>query len=168
MKKTILSLISIITISTSLSAMDDIYVGSGVAIQDAKNLDAGLALVVNAGMPLNNVDIKVGKLGVEGELTQSILGLSPNRGGSDIYFTTVGGYATYTYDINNQFYAKGRAGIVYYNPSKSYVDDGIDPSVSAGVGYKYNHDLSLYTEITKTDELTNLAVGVSYKLRGLN
>lgn len=166
MKKTLISFISMLTISTYISAMDDFYVGGGLALQDADGLDVGSALVVKGGALLKNIDIKVGTLGVEGEITQTVIGMSPNIGG-DVRYTILGGYATYVYDLNSDFFAKARAGVVYYNPNRSYKDDGIEPSVSAGGGYNFNRDLSFYAEVTRVDELTNLSVGATYKLSGL-
>ncbi|QFR50250.1 porin family protein [Sulfurimonas lithotrophica] len=171
MKNIILTIISLSTLTIHTYAKvpvdeNDIYLGAGFAIQSADKLDSGLGLILKGGFPFKNLKDGPGNLGVEAEFTHSII--SPSKGSYEVDFSTLGGYATYTYEFTEDFYAKGRAGMVYYSVDKSsYGNDGMEVSVGIGAGYQFSENINFYIDHTVTDELSNFSLGAEYKFKGL-
>ncbi|MCK4440662.1 MAG: hypothetical protein KAU90_01560 [Sulfurovaceae bacterium] len=79
---------------------------------------------------------------------------------------TLGGYATYTYDINDKFYTRGKLGIAHrgYSWDNSYRSDYNEISVSAGIGagIKLSNGLKVYSDFIMLDgsNLEQLNFGV--------
>ena len=166
MKKVLLSAVSAALIATSSFALDTtgIHTSVGLAYQSVTDADSGMALVVNVGKDFNNLQLGQGKLGIEGEVTRSIV--KPSIYNIDLTITTFAVYATYKYNFSSNLYLKPRLGILHESVSvdnSSY--DGTDTGLSYGIalGYDINNNISAYIDWTKIEsDVSNLTIGASY------
>lgn len=175
-------------IATSSLAVDTskMYAGAGLAIESASNMDSGMALVLNAGLPIIESDeVAPGTLAVEGEFTYSVVSpswdysgtpyytgypdyrLSYTAGGTyDLTVMTLAGYAVYIFDIDEQFYVRPRIGLIY----RSYDLDGVTDkselgiAVGLGGGYRVDRQIDIYLDYTLIDgsDLTHLTAGAVF------
>ena len=167
-KKLLISTVALATLSTT--AMADQYAGAGLALENVDPFDSGIALVLNGGMTVDDVELGEGTLAVEGEFSYSIVAPSYSWWGSsvDISYMTLGAYAAYIYDINKEFYVKPRAGLTYVSGSVSgggvITDDGIKLAVSIGGGYKLNKQMNIFADFNMISlgDMTHLTAGVEY------
>lgn len=177
MKKILSAIAVVLLLSSACLAKNsnDVYVGVGTALESVSAYDYdGMALVVNAGKPVKKVG--KGMLVVEGEVSYSLIPpsydweyspfpyTSTYYNTAEIYFTTVGLYAGYVYDINENVYIKPRIGLLYLedDDEEQYSTTGI--SIGVGAGYKLNKSIDLYTDYTRLDGsyLTHFTIGVLY------
>jgi len=174
----------VLTVTVSTASENNIYAGGGLAIQSADSFDSGIALVLNGGMPIMPAGtVGPGTVAVEGEFTYSIsdpekrvrfLGRSFD---ASISIMTLGAYAAYIYDINEQFYVKPRAGIIYrsYDADAGNFDaqdyevytnsDGeFGLSFGIGAGYRLSKEIDIYVDYTMIDgsDVTHLTAGAQY------
>jgi hypothetical protein len=164
MKKLLLPLLTTATIITSASASDDVYVGGGLALQDAGLYDTGMSLVLNGGVSLSDVEVQDGNIGLETELTYTIV--SPSVGNVDAEAMTLAGYATYFNNISSQLYTKARLGLAYVSPDNAFADDTIAPSAGLGLGYKHDESMNFYVDYTfLTSSLANMTFGIQFKIQ---
>ena len=158
MKKILATLTMASALTTAVFADKGFYAGAGLAIEDIDDADMGIALVLNGGKEIRKLG--PGVIGAEGELTYTLVSHEEDyyKYYDDIRYLTVGGYATYRYELNEQFYVKGRAGLNISNASDApaRTDDGIGVAVSAQGVYKLNRHIDL------TAGLTVISVGVRH------
>ena len=163
MKKQLVSLIAMLVLSSNIFANDDVYIGGGLALQDAMGYDTGVSIVLNFGVGIDDIEVEEGNFGLEGELTHSIF--SPSLNSVDVDFSSLAGYLTYFVDVNSNVYAKSKLGLLYIS-SDGY--DGVKPSLGIGLGYKYSNSVNFYTDYTiLTSIVSNLTFGIQLKLSGL-
>ncbi len=163
-KKIILSLLASALVATSSFALDT---------SKAYAMGSGFAIILGGGLPV----VEAGKAGpgtvaVEAELTYSLMApsLDYGYGSVDLTVMTLGAYGAYIFDINEQFFVKPRAGLVYRSYSYSnggYYGDSISEiGVALGVqgGFKLNKQLDVIVGFNMLDggDLTHLSAGVQY------
>ena len=182
MKKITALLATAAIISTSSFAqeinfdIENAYVGTGLALEKVSGLDVGVALVLNGGLAF--MELGPGKLAAEGEITYSLL--APSEHNYDLTVMNVGTYGAYIYDINDQFFVKGRAGLVYTNidtpssryyydgysySSNSYDDGGIGVSTGVTGGFNITEQFAVTTGlniILNSTNLIYLSAGAQY------
>ena len=170
MKKMISTVAATALIMVTSAMSSDMYVGGGIASQSVTGMDSGMALVLNVGMPLA-MEAGPGKIAVEGELSKSISAASQKTfaGTAEFDVTTLAAYATYTYDITNEFYVKPRLGLLHESAeasvagiSASETETGL--SYTLGAGYVVSNNLNVYLDYAIVEaDISNMTLGVSYK-----
>lgn len=178
MKRMISAVAAATMMATSGLALDtsELYGGAGLAIETASGLDAGVALVLNGGLPVVEAgEIGPGSVAVEGEFTYSMLAPSYDYGYLDHHYThdltvmTLAGYAAYVYEINEEYYVKPRIGLIFrsyeLDSSYTYGGDGIGIALGVGGGYHLNDQMDVYVDYTRVDGgyLSHLTAGVVYR-----
>ena len=171
MKKILSVVASVALVSSASFAMDTskLYYGAGLALESASAFDSGFALVLNAGLPLEDIKVGPGSLAVEGEFTYSMV--PPSVGSLKFSAMTLGAYAAYTYDIDSKMYVKPRAGLIYRSYTMdvpffgSVSNSEIGIALGVGGGYKLNETMDVYADYTMLDgsDLTHLTAGVQFK-----
>jgi opacity protein-like surface antigen len=132
------------------------YGGVGMGFEDFStysSYDPGVTLVLNGGKPI--IRIGPGTLGAEGELTYTVVPMSHSFA-SDLTVITFGAYATYTYDINQQLYARAKLGLVNRNYSwdknRYYSDyNKVGEAIGIGAGYNLTNNMRAFTDIIALD-----------------
>ena len=179
MKKMITSLATLALLTTSAVADENsFYAGAGLGLEMATDLDSGVALILMGGLPIVEKGVAgPGLIAVEGELTYSVVSPSysytnfNSSNSVDYTFTTLAAYGVYTYDITEQLFVKGRAGLVYksvdvsisgYNGSGSTSEIGV--AMGAQGGYKINDSLDVVGGLNLVDgtDIIHLTAGVQY------
>lgn len=176
MKRMITTVAAAAIMATSGQALDtsEIYGGAGLALESLSSADAGVALVLNGGLPVMEAgEVGPGTVAVEGEFTYSLVDPSWNwyHYDYDVTVMTLAGYAAYIYDIDSEFYVKPRVGLIYRSYDMDYAgyggfdDSEIGLSLGVGGGYHLNSQMDIYADFTMLDgsDLTHLTAGIVYK-----
>lgn len=163
-------LVSTVSLMAANMGKSNIYAGGGLAYESPEHGDSGVALVLNGGMVLPDVDVGPGKLGVDGEFTYSVLSHSYGCCGYDydITFMSLGAYAIYIYDINREYYVKPRIGLAYNSVDVSgpgnynYGSDSeIDLAFGVSGGYRLSKTMDVYVALNFPDsDWMQLGAGV--------
>ena len=161
MKKILSTIVTTMILSTGAFSADFIdgeyYGGVGMGIEDFSRYstyDPGVTLVLNGGKPI--IKLGPGTIGAEGEFTYTVIPLSSDRYwyDSDLTVITLGAYATYTYDFNQQFYARAKAGLVArdysfdsgrYSSHSNY--NKVGEAVGLGAGYKFSNNMRGFADL---------------------
>jgi|GEM_PF-2668265 len=178
MKKSLLSIVltSLLASSAIASDKNSPYIGGGLALESVDGFDTGIALVLNGGLPLQDVDAGPGVLALEGEFTYSLVPASNDyrwygyHGSWDATIMTLGAYGAYSIDLNKDFYVKPRVGLIFRSIDLDFASDNeLGLAFGVGAGYKINKDLSAYVNYNLVDgfDITHLTFGVEYSLSGL-
>ena len=183
MKKTLLIMAVCALLSTSAMAADFIqggyYGGVGMGFEDYSDYasyDPGVTLVLNGGKPI--IMLGPGVIGAEGELTYTLIPLKTDHRyyEDELTITTLGAYATYTYDFTNSLYARGKLGIIYrdYDHDSRFYHQNYrrghrfrsssraNFAVGVGGGYKITDRIRIFSDLILLDsfDLKQLNFGV--------
>ena len=168
MKKILSTVVLATVMATSSFAVDTtkLYGGASLALENADGLDMGLALVLNAGLPVvKGGEIGPGTLAVEGEFTYSLM--APSVGAAELSVMTLGAYGAYIFDIDKQLYVKPRLGLIYRSYDINYGGDSSEIGIALGAqaGYKLDKQLDLIVGLNLVDgtDLTHFTAGVQYR-----
>jgi len=182
MKKVISSLAAAAVIATSGVASDvnfdtdQAYLIAGAAIENADPFDMGVAVVVGGGVPF--MQAGEGTLVAEAELTYSVVAPSYDYdfgfyGGSDTVeatFMTLGAYAGYKYDIDQQFFVKPRVGLIYKSVDfdiSGYPGSDSEIGLAFGIqgGMKLNEQMDVVVGFNLVDgsDITHITGGIQYR-----
>ena len=134
------------------------YVGGGIAIQDVDGFDDGLALVLNAGKNLPNVNEN---FFLEGEFTYTLD--SPEWKTTELDLLTLGGYAVFLLPLDDQFNLKGRAGLAYIDVdvNSGGGDSDIELSFGFGAEYALNDTMKITLDYTHLEShISHLGFGI--------
>ena len=180
MKKIVSSFAAAALIATSGLA-NEIEVGqpyliAGAAIEMVDEFDMGVALVVGGGAPV--MDLGEGSLVAEAELTYSVMapsydynfGFYGGKGSVEATFMTLGAYAGYQLDLDNQFFVKPRLGLIYrsvdYDVS-AYSGSDSEIGLALGVqgGMKLNEQMDVVVGFNLVDgaDIMHLTGGIQYR-----
>jgi len=168
-----LALLGSLTAAGATQAEGKIYVGAKASVvqADLQGFDNALNAGVYGGYNLLGknshfaADLKGGTLAVEGEVSLSIVkgDISPV---GDWDLTSLGVHAAYRHPLNDNFYLKGKLGLVRYDldTSVASVGSGSDTALAAGIGAGWKVGPgSLEAEIT-TYESDILFVSVGFHM----
>lgn len=182
MKKTTLVGAALIAGMFSVGAnAEGIYGSAQVAMTNidsdgGADYDSGYSLVINGGMGLEEM-IDFEGISVEVELTKSLVSpeLTFQGGKAEVSHWSVGGYAAYTYPINDEIGIKGKLGFTHIASSSTATgfpdEDDSDQGISFGVAVTYaiNDEMSAILEYSRTNledqgvdsSMSHFGVGVS-------
>ena len=163
MQKILSTIVATAVLSTGAFALDFIdgkyYGGVGMGIEDFSyysSYDPGVTLVVNGGKPI--VKLGPGTIGAETEFTYTIVPMSYARryySDSELTVMTLGAYATYTYDLSQQLYARAKLGVVArdysYNNSYHSSRNRAGEAAGIGAGYKFNENMRVFSDLIMID-----------------
>ncbi|UFS61693.1 porin family protein [Sulfurimonas sp. HSL-3221] len=138
------------------------YVGAGIGLEAMpKHVDDGVGLAIKGGVELDNV---LKNLGVEAELSTSLVAPEISNSNNKIDVTTLGVYATYTIDIpGSAFKVRPKFGLILPNLGDELHSRG-DLAISGGIAgmYELNNQLDLYVEYVNTSEaMNNYMIGLA-------
>jgi len=150
--------------------------GAGVAFQNVKDIDSGVAIVLNADKTIDSVS---DKFSVEGEFTYSVASpgdeetISGNTLKAEFTILTLAAYGVYSHPINEKLSVFGRAGILYESISTEVClnslcansdEDETETGLSYGAGFKYSLSDSMAVRFDYTlieADVSHLGLGVS-------
>ena len=135
-----------------------IYGGVGMGIEDFSTYsayDPGVTLVLNGGKPI--IKLGPGTIGAEAEFTYTVIPMSYDYYSDwDLTVMTLGAYATYTYDFNQQLYARAKAGLVARDYSWDYGNNRytthpdsnkVGEAIGIGAGYKFTNNMRAFADL---------------------
>jgi len=178
MKKVILTTVTTALLATSSFAFDPtkyvdtdkIYYGVGLGAEAVNDYDTGVALSLNAGVPLLDIDEK-STLGVEFEITQTVVPEEKTyyKTDADLSYTTFAPYAVYTYNLSSELFVRGRAALLtslrHYSYG-SYTSNTTDLSLAltSQVGYKFTDKISLIASAGMLNvDLFHFRIGAQFR-----
>jgi len=177
MKKMIATATAAVLLTTSAYALEldteSLYAGGALAIESFDDFDSGVALVLTGGAPFTKKDeVGPGYFTAEAELTYSIVDSTldfPSFFGTnftyDVSVFSLGAYAAYMYEINEQFFVKPRIGLVYSSLSGDsiYSSPGFGLALGVQGGYKINDQFDATIGFNMlASNLTHLSAGIQY------
>ncbi|MDF1880318.1 outer membrane beta-barrel protein [Sulfurimonas sp. MAG313] len=178
MNKALLSAAAIVLLNTSVFAIElnteGAYAGGALALESIDPLDSGIAVVLTGGVPFEqDDDLGPGIFALETELTYSLISPSVDTGlgGTyDLSLLTLGAYAAYIYEINEQIFVKPRLGLIYKTLNSSYGGTTSASASEIGLalglqgGYKLNDqiDITVGLNLVDSTNITHLTVGMQY------
>jgi hypothetical protein len=164
--KKIVSIAAAVLLTSSAYAQQQgsngFYVGAGIGLEAMpKHVDDGVGLAIKGGLELDNV---LNNLGVEAELSTSLISPEISNSNNKIDVTTFGVYATYTIDIpGSAFKVRPKFGLILPNLADELHSRG-DVTISGGIAgmYELNNQLDLYVEYVNTSEaMNNYMIGLA-------
>ena len=174
MKKILSTVAAATLIATSSFALDTdkLYGEAALAIESIDGFDSGTAVVLTAGVPvMEKGEAGPGALAVEVDMSFDLTSPSTTIFSTEVENSlfTLGGYAAYTYDINDKAYVKPRLGLIYISEeastgtlSVSSTTMGLAMGVKAG--YKINEKIDAvvgYNIIASN--ASQLTIGAAYR-----
>ena len=137
-----LALLASLTAASAAQAAGKIYVGAkgGVVQVDNSGFDDTFNIGVYGGFNMLGkdsqfaADLNGGTLAVEGEVTLSVTKGDAPVGEWDM--TTFGVYAAYRHPLTDNFYLKGKVGLVHYDLDTNVAvsNTGTNNALAAGIG----------------------------------
>ncbi len=141
-----LALLGALTAAGSVQAAGKIYVGGKASIVDADfpGFDPAINIGVYGGYNLLGkdshfaADLKGGSLAVEGDVSLTVVDGDANPGDWDM--TSIAVYAAYRHPLTDNFYLKGKLGLVSYeidtSPASAFSDKETALAIGIGAGWK--------------------------------
>jgi hypothetical protein len=181
MKKIVSGLAAAAVIATSGMAEDinfdsnKAYLVAGAALEMVDEYDMGVAVVLGGGIPF--MQAGEGTLVAETELTYSVVapswdydfGYYGGKGSVDATFMTLGAYAGWQYNLNQELFIKPRLGLIYrsvdidvngYDGSDSEI--GLAFGVQGGMKLSEALDVTVGLNLVDGSDIMHITGGVQY------
>ncbi len=156
-----LALLSLVVISpwcqAAMGADDDkTYYTAQLGLSSLDRYANGISFVGTVGYKLPQYHKQ---LSVEGEFSTALM--NPSTGSSNASYYAAGGYAAFTFPIDNKLNVRARAGLNYYSPSVT--STGLALGLGAGITYNYDAGRRIIGEFTQTGNLMVISAGMQFK-----